>query len=47
MTQVRHKTFITYHHVDQREVENFIDAFDYYRDVFITSEGDESFEIVG
>jgi hypothetical protein len=28
VTQVRHKTFITYHHVDQREVENFIDEFD-------------------
>ena len=36
MTQVRHKTFITYHHDDQEEVENFIDEFDYYRDVFIT-----------
>ncbi len=36
MTQVRHKTFITYHHADQQEVENFIDDFDYYRDVFIT-----------
>jgi hypothetical protein len=47
VTQVRHKNFITYHHVDQREVDNFIDAFDYNSDVFITSEGDESFEIVG
>jgi hypothetical protein len=36
VTQVRRKTFITYHHDDQQEVTNFIDEFDYYRDVFIT-----------
>ena len=33
--QVRHKTFISYHHDDQEEVDNFIETFDHDRDVFI------------
>ena len=33
--QVRHKTFITYHHDDQEEVDKFIETFDHNRDVFI------------
>ena len=33
--KVRHKTFITYHHDDQEEVDKFIETFDHDRDVFI------------
>ena len=33
--RVRHKTFISYHHADQEEVDNFIKTFDHDRDVFI------------
>ena len=33
--QVRHKTFISYHHQDQEEVDKFIRTFDHDRDVFI------------
>ena len=33
--QVRHKTFISYHHKDQEEVDRFIETFDHDRDVFI------------
>ena len=33
--QVRHKTFISYHHEDQEEVDRFIETFDHDRDVFI------------
>lgn len=32
---IRHKTFISYHHDDQEEVDNFIETFDNERDVFI------------
>ena len=32
---VRHKTFISYHHADQEEVDDFIKTFDHGRDVFI------------
>ena len=33
--QVRHKTFISYYHDDQEEVDKFIETFDHDRDVFI------------
>ena len=33
--QVRHKTFISYYHDDQEEVDDFIKTFDHDRDVFI------------
>ena len=33
--RVRHKTFISYHHDDQEEVDKFIETFDHDRDVFI------------
>ena len=33
--QVRHKTFISYHRDDQKEVDKFIETFDHERDVFI------------
>lgn len=33
--KVRHKTFISYHHADQEEVDEFIETFDNERDVFI------------
>ena len=33
--RVRHKTFISYHHADQEEVDDFIKTFDHDRDVFI------------
>jgi len=36
MSEVRHKVFISYHHDDQDEVEEFIETFDYERKVFIT-----------
>lgn len=36
MGNVRHKCFISYHHDDQEEVENFIERFDRERRVFIT-----------
>ena len=32
---VRHKTFVSYHHDDQEEVDKFIETFDHDRDVFI------------
>lgn len=35
MTKVRHKCFISYHHDDQDEVDEFISTFDHDRDVFI------------
>ncbi len=35
MAQIRRKVFISYHHDDQDEVENFIDTFDDKHDVFI------------
>lgn len=35
MDRVRHKTFISYHHDDQAEVDEFIRTFDHERDVFI------------
>ena len=36
MSEVRHKAFISYHHNDQDEVEEFIETFDHERKVFIT-----------
>jgi len=36
MSEVRHKVFISYHHDDQDEVEEFIETFDHERKVFIT-----------
>ncbi len=36
MSLVRHKVFISYHHDDQDEVDDFIRTFDEERDVFIT-----------
>jgi len=36
MTLVRHKVFISYHHDDQKEVDDFIQTFDQERNVFIT-----------
>ena len=33
--QIRHKTFISYHHDDQEEVDQFIETYDHDRDVFI------------
>lgn len=36
MTFVRHKVFLSYHHDDQNEVEQFIEMFDHERKVFIT-----------
>ena len=33
--KVRHKAFISYHHADQEEVDEFIKTFDQDRDVFI------------
>lgn len=33
---MRHKVFISYHHEDQDEVEEFVDTYDHERDVFIT-----------
>lgn len=35
MTTARHKCFISYHHADQDEVDQFISTFDHDRDVFI------------
>ena len=35
MSRIRHKVFISYHHDDQDEVENFVRTFDDERDVFI------------
>ena len=35
MTKVRHRCFISYHHKDQDEVDEFIQTFDHDRDVFI------------
>lgn len=36
MNEVRHKVFISYHHDDQDEVEDFIETFADERNVFIT-----------
>ena len=36
MSDTRHKVFISYHHADQAEVDEFIKTFDEERDVFIT-----------
>ena len=36
MSDIRHKVFISYHHDDQDEVDDFIQTFDEERDVFIT-----------
>ncbi len=36
MSEVRHKAFISYHHDDQDEVDEFIETFDHERKVFIT-----------
>ena len=36
MSEVRHKVFISYHHDDQDEVEEFVETFDHERKVFIT-----------
>ncbi len=36
MAVTRHKTFITYHHADEDEVQEFVDTFDTQREVFIT-----------
>jgi len=35
MSDVRHKVFISYHHDDQDEVEQFVETFDHERKVFI------------
>jgi len=35
MSNVRHKVFISYHHDDQDEVEDFVETFDREREVFI------------
>lgn len=35
MSEVQHKVFISYHHDDQDEVEEFIETFDHERKVFI------------
>jgi len=35
MSEVRHKVFISYHHDDQNEVEQFVETFDHERKVFI------------
>jgi hypothetical protein len=35
MSEVRHKVFISYHHDDQEEVEQFVETFDHERKVFI------------
>lgn len=36
MNEVRHKVFVSYHHDDQNEVEEFIETFDQERKVFIS-----------
>ncbi len=36
MSEVRHKVFLSYHHDDQDEVEEFIETFDEKHEVFIT-----------
>lgn len=35
MSQIRRKVFISYHHADQREVEQFVQTFDHERNLFI------------
>jgi len=35
MANVRHKCFISYHHDDQKAVEEFIETFDHEREVFL------------
>lgn len=35
MSEIRHKVFISYHHDDQEEVEQFVETFDDKHDVFI------------
>lgn len=36
MSQIRHKTFISYHHGDETEVREFINEFDWHRNTFTT-----------
>ena len=36
-TKTRHKCFVSYHHDDEKEVEQFIDTFDHSHDVFIAN----------
>ena len=36
MSEVRHKAFVSYHHDDQEEAEDFIETFDHERKVFIS-----------
>lgn len=36
MASIRHKCFLSYHHDDQDEVDEFVRVFDEERDVFIT-----------
>lgn len=36
MSEIRHKVFISYHRDDRKEVDDFIEIFDYERKVFIT-----------
>jgi len=36
MTNIRRKCFLSYHHADQDEVDEFVRVFDEERDVFIT-----------
>ena len=35
MAKVRHRCFVSYHHADQDEVDNFVKTFDHDRDAFI------------
>lgn len=34
-SKTRHKCFISYHHADEDEVQNFIEIFDYNQDALI------------
>lgn len=36
MNDIRHKCFISYHHYDQDEVEDFVNKFDEEKDIFIS-----------
>lgn len=36
MANVRRKCFISYHHADQEEVDNFVRTFDHERNIFIS-----------
>lgn len=46
MSEVRHKVFISYHHDDQEEVEEFIETFDRERKVFIPRALDMTSDII-